>query len=1050
MKTIRVGGPLLGGRSVFSKQLSKRGKSARTQHDLTSWTTFEPIITPPLSSRQERFVLLPSGSFVTVLAYKTGRRVASFVPLMDQDKRKDDVIIESACLASFPASQDTMQNVTDVLRKLKDDTDTSDDEDADKEAVDEGDQHVLLVGCRDGTIREFDLSVLTRQQKGGTAISCGPYDIPGPCHMPRRVFADNGNHSIKHLTVPSDVRLDTGVLLYALSETKGLTAEGGSQPSVSTVNSYLQRIVLPPYDRKKSRDDTVIPLWTRNKSSHVKRQEHLKCHVGYDKDGKYHNNAPFRLVSVSRRAEEQFSSQTGGVEPRDVFVVLARSNTLNVYYERVKSCEPNDRMQSMSFTIASNNPLSAVSVAPNGTDITCGYVDGDMRIMCNALPTILDYFQALDTFKSQRGTKPSHPAKTILSRRVHWHAHPVTSLAYHGVSAAVDPMLYSGGHESVLVTWQLSRGSYKPADVLPRLAKGGIVHICCAEDAPEGGAAGILVYCEDNSLQLFESHNKSLLWKAQGLASFAGDSLGDGHAGVKPLLRADSLSGGNTLILSGLPGAPGYLHWYDTREQRVTAQLEVAPFNRVSTTETDDSPLPVPSVTNCAFSESGHDLVTLDSTPTENGAIGARETLRNGSVVGVVNTLRFWSWSSPLDKGKSASASPYALTASMTYPHGEENRVTAVAITNDGQYACTVSNDENAFRMWHRVFSDTDDEDEDDIDKKSRRRPVWMCRYKVTTPSGYSNFGTSSDGVGFSADGSILAICYGNMITLWDHKESTLLTALHHLEDDHAPVEELSFVKTGFLHDLIMTKSHTGVTLQSPFANGQDSWSCALPANYKDAFVSHAELIPSHDLVAVCIEFHKKSKSHILLLEAATGIPHVQLHDGKARPMIWEVPGGISSLGVQGKSRTSSNWADLNFFQESQYEKKTTPIRVYITMKNGDMLLLQSDGAPYRADASEAPFVGLDQRAKSATDAPRLNMLKRGDDRKRQRKHVSVESDAPPTKRSTFGESLGDDGTDSVALPSTDLPALGGAFTRAFVGRTLAKNKHARNGGDNI
>jgi NET1-associated nuclear protein 1 (U3 small nucleolar RNA-associated protein 17) len=1047
MKTIRVGGPLLGGRCLLSKTVSKRGKPSTTKDDLKSWTTFEPIITPPISKRKEQFILLPTGSFITVLAYKTGRRVASLIPLMEDEKMMEKSIIESACLATFPSSPPDANDVADALRKLKDDNDdTSDDEPDNQE---DGDCHVLFVGCRDGTVREFDLSVLAHQLRGASSSSCGLYDIPGPCHRPRRVFSlSDKSRPVKHLTSLSNISVDNGVLLYALCETKSSAADGSSKPS--KVNSYLHRIVLAPYDRKSHGDCKTIPLTNKGDPPYENTLERLKCLVGYDKEGVYHNNTPFRLLSVSRKASKTFSELAGGVDDRDVFVIVARSTTLHVYYEKIKSSKIKGEMQSIIFNISPKNPLSAVSVAPNGTDIACGYMEGEMRVMSDALPQIVAYFQEMLKYKNKQGPKPDDPAKTVLTRRVHWHAHPVTSLAYHGVSDAVDPMLYSGGNESVLVTWQLSKGTYRPADVLPRLAKGGIVHICCAGDVSEESASGILVYCEDNSLQLFESHNKSLLWKVQGLASFTGDSLGDGNARVQSMIRADSLSGENTLMLSGLPGAPGCLHWYDTREQRVSSQLEVGPFNRISRTEYDDSPMPVPSVTNCTFSESGHELVTLDTTPTENSYIGAPYMLRDGSAVGVVSTLRFWSWTPP-DQKVRTTASPYSLTASMTSPHGEENRVTALAISKDGQFACTVSNDENAFRLWHRVPSDTDDEENEDVDKKSRRAPAWMCRYKVTTPSGYSNFGTSSDALDFSSDGSILAICYGNMITLWDHKEATLLTALQHLEDDRTPIDSLSFVKTSFLHDLILTKSRTGVTLQSPFGSGHDSWSCVLPTNCKDAFVAQTELIPSHDLVVVCMVFPNKAKSRILVLDALSGTPRMESQDGKSKPMTWEISGVIRFMGVQGKPTKFSNWVDVNSFREEKSEKQASPIRLYVTMDNGDMLLLQSAGAAQSLDISDSLSANVHRSGVAATDAPRLNMLKWGEGRKRRRNEVFFEKEAPPTKRSaesSFGTSLGDDGGESAPLASSDLPALGGAFTRAFISRAIAKNTHSVFGED--
>ena len=573
-------------------------------------------------------------------------------------------------------------------------------------------------------------------------------------------------------------------------------------------------------------------------SNHVVIHDVVKCLVGKDKEeqvSKYHS----LLSTISFQSGTQKSVYTtrAGCTDRDVFVVIARPNKIQIYHDAVTLGEiQGETMRSVSFPMKRFDRLSSMSIAPNGNDVTCGFMNGEISIMNDLISQAWHYLSCIRQGKD----KPRHPAKTVLNRRVHWHSQPVTSLAYQQVSTssggsgragAVDPMLYSGGFESVLVTWQLSRGTFRPAHVLPRLAKGGILHMSCTKGA-------ILVYCEDNSLQLIAAHNSNRLWKVQGLASSTGDSLGNSNARVEPTIRADSLSGSsNTLILSGLPGAPGYLHWYDTREQRVTTQLEVAPFNRVSRTEHDDIPLPVPSVTHAVFSESGRDLVTVDTMPTENSGIGATERLSDGKPIGVVSTIRFWSWNS-MDNKRNPKAGPYSLTAAMTYPHGEENRVTAIAISKDGQYACTVSNGDNAFRLWHKVLSEN--EDAHDADGKSRRTPVWLCQFKVTNPSGYSNFRTGSNAVDFSSDGSILAICYGNMITLWDHKEATLLTALQHLDNDRAPIESLSFVKTALLNDLILTRSRTGVALQSPYGKGNESWSWALPANYKDASVSHA------------------------------------------------------------------------------------------------------------------------------------------------------------------------------------------------------------------
>ena len=119
--------------------------------------------------------------------------------------------------------------------------------------------------------------------------------------------------------------------------------------------------------------------------------------------------------------------------------------------------------------------------------------------------------------------KPKHAVKGLISRKLHWHAHPVASMVFGGSAQGGDPMLYSGGDESVIATWQLSRGMSKPAEVLPRVALGGIVHMSCVHHS--GDPDSILLYCSDNSLHLFETHNQFLRWKVQGLAAGPGPAM---------------------------------------------------------------------------------------------------------------------------------------------------------------------------------------------------------------------------------------------------------------------------------------------------------------------------------------------------------------------------------------------------------------------------------------------------------------------------------------------------------------------------------------------
>ena len=111
---------------------------------------------------------------------------------------------------------------------------------------------VLLVGCQDGTIREFDLSVLlsSKQPKGASTMKCGHYyEVPGPCHRPRRVFSiSEKEQAIRHVTAPNHVGLtNNSILLYALVD-KNPSKQKDTSSKLSKFSLQLIRVTLPMLD----------------------------------------------------------------------------------------------------------------------------------------------------------------------------------------------------------------------------------------------------------------------------------------------------------------------------------------------------------------------------------------------------------------------------------------------------------------------------------------------------------------------------------------------------------------------------------------------------------------------------------------------------------------------------------------------------------------------------------------------------------------------------------------------------------------------------------
>ena len=929
MKRTLVGGPLLG----------LRDDGRHPAEDVSAFPSkapFQPLITPMVGAptrfsssksstmKPEQFVLLPHRGYIQVLAYKTGKIVANFVPTVKRtgtkaedaaagdDKNRSSqesetrIVpkIESVCLATYPRKP---RDVIHVFDSLPDDKDSDSKEQSTKNKSasksfleEEFEDHVVLAGCSDGSIYEFSLLALlpmltNLHQKYGTRstrINVTRDDVElasYPCFCARRVFqilADNDTHSLCHLTAPPNVsHSEYGMLVYSLTRGNN-TNDEKAMGNESNFSVSLYRLFLPPFfDDSVTGTQDVIRL-TKTEQQKVAA---IKCKERRDEcDRIKFSTAPFQLESVVRdRAQDTSLPTREYFFQRTVFLVVARSTAIHVYCERLSdigfsmngqhsnNMEADGKSKLITPVVFSmpdcyKNPLCSMSISVNKNDIACGFFQGDIVIKSSLFALVEEYCLEKSKSIKHQGHKnsdelerkrPDHPAKNIIESRVHWHSHPVATLCYDPNSPASDPILYSGGDESVLVTWQLTRGSSRPSDHLPRLAQGGIVHAViplCAE----GSNNSILVYCEDNTLQLIESHNKGLVWRFQGLP-FSPERRGSLlQSKSDPIIVCDpknvKATFSSRLLLCGLSDAPGMLQWYETRQQRVVDSLEVAPYNRVSGLENKDKvPMPAPSVIHMALSNSGVDLITVDKIPTENQFVGGVEKANNdeGSDFGVITTVKFWvcNSSAPSRKGSiRASTQPYSLVATMANPHGMGNGVTALAISKDGHFACTVSNHEKSFRLWQKVATTSNLKGEEaGTDASSRRLPTWICQYKVTSPSGYSNHPTGKDAVAFSSDSSVLAIGYGHMITIWDRQRMALLTCLPHLNGDDA-VESVDFIE----HDLVLSKSSSGVSAQSPFPLQEQNdmgWGWMAPGMGASMCVSSTCFLEAKNAVAVSL-----------------------------------------------------------------------------------------------------------------------------------------------------------------------------------------------------
>ena len=182
-----------------------------------------------------------------------------------------------------------------------------------------------------------------------------------------------------------------------------------------------------------------------------------------------------------------------------VCVVLAGPSVLRVYYDPAgaTASEPDETKKKRQdkeklhggvrgVDLHSLFPVPLTSCCMlHGGDLAVGDREGALRILTGALTAVVDYCRGSHYRRPKKkhasnhnhsSSKHHHPTHHLLVRKLHWHAHAIASMTTS--STGNGDLLYTGGDESVLVTWQLARGGlHKPAHVLPRLALGGIRHL---------------------------------------------------------------------------------------------------------------------------------------------------------------------------------------------------------------------------------------------------------------------------------------------------------------------------------------------------------------------------------------------------------------------------------------------------------------------------------------------------------------------------------------------------------------------------------------------
>jgi NET1-associated nuclear protein 1 (U3 small nucleolar RNA-associated protein 17) len=313
--------------------------------------------------------------------------------------------------------------------------------------------------------------------------------------------------------------------------------------------------------------------------------------------------------------------------------------------------------------------------------------------------------------------------------KMHWHSHAVRSLRY----ASDGQFLLSGGEENVLVSWHLETGrrAYLPRRSAP---------LMCITTRVDAGGTGYAISLEDNVLFQYNPITREEEWQSIGLARAGGLAS---HAAPWKQLIFDPLT--HAIALNGVSSA-GVLQLYEPYKDRVLHSVVLTERNQV--TRTEDEELPQILAEQLAFSANGSELVTVHR-PT-------------GTSTGEDQALRFWT--------RRANGTFFVHTA-IDAPHGTAC-VTSLAFSPSlfaGDGVVVTGDALGEFKVWRKTTIVTAASTSTDPSQPHQQAitndvstSVWHCQSVVK----FRDMAIST--IAFSSDGSLVAVAYGALLTLWD------------------------------------------------------------------------------------------------------------------------------------------------------------------------------------------------------------------------------------------------------------------------------------------
>ncbi|KAL8561957.1 hypothetical protein ACOMHN_001283 [Nucella lapillus] len=308
-----------------------------------------------------------------------------------------------------------------------------------------------------------------------------------------------------------------------------------------------------------------------------------------------------------------------------------------------------------------------------------------------------------------------HKDKTVRTE-YHWHSLPVLCLAF----SPEGSVLLSGGHECVVMRWQLNAEEKTP---LPRLC--GPLH--SITPSPDGS---VCVVAHTSNVLTVITSSSGITNVMCGLSRC---QMGLKTARPMPVgLLFDPQS--KALVTNG---RPGQLQFYCRETDRQLYSLDIVGQNYISPNSLD-KPAMMTEVEHAAFDPSGHWLATFQRW--------------DDGVMTPEYCLKFWAYSKKQRN--------YQLNTTVETPHYGNVRCLQFSPDQSSRSPTMVSTgDDGYFKLWTLTTEL----------KQGKKIQQWTCVFLG------HNRQQGANQARFSPDGKKLAVVLGMSVTLWDPHTNTLL-----------------------------------------------------------------------------------------------------------------------------------------------------------------------------------------------------------------------------------------------------------------------------------